>query len=286
MHLKEYFFPSLNVASKTQILTPLAKEERIPKIIHQTFHNSTLPPALMENVEKIKLMNPDWEYRFYDDADIADFIRKNYDLGILRQFSKINPIYGAARADLFRYLLMYKCGGIYLDIKSSLKKPLNEVIKADDCYLLSGWRDREKYQFEGWGKHVDANNVIYDEFQQWHIVATPGHPFLRATIENVLRNIDKYIPSLHGVGKPGVLNLTGPIAYTLSITPLLKMHPHRFVYSRSEMGFEYSVFNEYNDHKTLFKTHYSNLDESIIKLSNTKKIFSIAIKILKKLHLV
>lgn len=226
-------------------------------------------------------MNPEWEYRFYDDEDIVDFIKSNYDFRIINYFNRIDPIYGAAKADLFRYLLIYKCGGVYLDIKGSLKKPLSEVLKENDRYLLSGWRDKEKYQFDGWGVHSDVIKFTYEEYQQWHIVAAPGHPFLKAVIENVLRNIDNYDPGLHGVGKPGVLKVTGPVAYTLAIAPLLHLHKHRFVYSKSDMGFEYSIFSASDGHNALFKAHYSDLSDSIIKINGTKKISVLIFKLLK-----
>lgn len=226
-------------------------------------------------------MNREWEYRFYDDEDIVDFIKNNYDPQIINYFNRINPVYGAAKADLFRYLLMYKCGGVYIDIKSSLRKPLDEVLEEDDRYLLSGWKDNETSQFDGWGVHSDVNKFTYEEYQQWHIVAAPGHPFLKAVIENVLRNIDNYDPGLHGVGKPGVLIVTGPVAYTLSIAPLLHLYRHRFVYSKSDLGFEYSIFSASDGHNALFKTHYSDLRESIIKIEGAKKILVLIFKILK-----
>ena len=73
--------------------------------------------------------------------------------------------------------------------------------------------------FEGWGLHPECGP--YGEYQQWHIIAAPQHAFLRATISAVMWNIDNYSIEHHGVGKPGVLRTTGPIAYTKAITPLV-----------------------------------------------------------------
>lgn len=284
-YLRKYIFPSLNNKSKVNILTPFAEEEQIPKIIHQIYFsadNKSLPQAIQENINKIKVMNPDWEHRFYDDADIVDFIKNNYDSRILDYFNRINPKYGAAKADLFRYLLMYKCGGIYIDIKSSVNKPLNNIYNANDRYLLSSWRNKKGDQFAGWGLYPDLKSVANGEYQQWHIVASPGHPFLKAVIENVLSNIDNYIPTLHDVGKVGVVRVTGPIAYTLAIAPLLHIHKHRFVDSQFDMGFGYSIFSSAIDHNSIFKNHYSDLSESIIKIKGTKKILALVFNILKK----
>lgn len=282
MFLEKYILPSLNIKSGRNIITLVAEEKRIPRILHQTFHSKILPQVIQKNIDKIKVMNPEWEYRFYDDEDIVDFIKKNYDPQIINYFNRINPIYGAAKADLFRYLLMYKCGGVYIDIKSSLRKPLNDILKEDDRYLLSGWKDNETPQFDGWGVHAVVNNVVFEEYQQWYIVAAPGHPFLKAVIENVLRNIENYIPSLHGVGKPGVLNVTGPVAYTLAIKPLLHLHHHRIVHSQSDLGFEYSIFRSNDGHNSLFKMHYTDLSEPVINIEGTRKVLTGFIRILKE----
>lgn len=152
MFPKKHILPSLNIKSERNIISPVAEGQRIPKILHQTFHGKILPQAIQENIKKIRATNPEWEYRFYDNEDIVVFIQNNYDPYMVDYFNRINPKYGAAKADLFRYLLMYKCGGVYIDIKSSLRKPLDDVLKENDRYLLSGWKDKETPQFDGWGQ--------------------------------------------------------------------------------------------------------------------------------------
>lgn len=248
----------------------VAEGMEIPKIIHQTFYDKVLPPELQKNVDRLKALNPSWEYRFYDDTDIEQFITSNYPRLVWNYFCRIDNTYGAARADLFRYLLMYKCGGVYLDIKSSLSKPLGETIKPTDCYLLSHWNNGTGEQHESWGMYEELVGIAQGEYQQWHIACAPGHPFLKAVIEAVLANIDKYNPALHGVGKYGVLRVTGPIAYTIAINRLLPKQRFRIVDCRAELGFEYSIYKS-TDHQRTFTTHYSALKIPIIRLSAAKK---------------
>ncbi len=38
------------------------------------------------------------------------------------------PRYGVVLADIFRYLVIYNEGGVYLDIKSTVNRPLDEII--------------------------------------------------------------------------------------------------------------------------------------------------------------
>ena len=95
----------------------------IPKILHQTFYRRDLPPRVAANVAGMRARNADWEYRFYDDADSADFIRTKCSPRVFDQFNRINPEYGAARADIFRYLLMYEYGGVYLTSRAPRPGP-------------------------------------------------------------------------------------------------------------------------------------------------------------------
>ena len=115
---------------------------------------------------------------------LEDFIIKNYDKERLNLYTSINPEYGAARADYFRYLLLYKYGGVYLDIKSGMKKSLNHIIDKDDEYILCHWATKDNAKILG--------NTL-GEFQQWHIISKPKHPFLKA----VIKNVEKMLNLLH-----------------------------------------------------------------------------------------
>jgi len=228
----------------------------IPRVIHQTVRNkSKLHPVLKENIAFLRRSNPGWQHRLYDDDDIRSFIKQQYPPDVLARYKRINPTYGPARADFFRYLLMYRFGGVYLDAKSSVSRPLDELIEADDAYLLSRWNNRPGHRFHGFGLHAGLGPE--GEYQQWHIVAAPGHPYLQAVIARVTRNIDEYELTLQGTGKRGVLRVTGPIPYTEAIVPIVADHPHRIVDAEA-LGFVYSVTGgpgREMSHINLFPSH-------------------------------
>jgi hypothetical protein len=65
--------------------------------------------------------------------------------------------------------------------------------------------------------------------------------------------------------------VTGPIAYTASIAPILDKHPHRRVDSEADLGLHYTIYRqEYLRHVSLFKTHYSASQRSLVQLSGAK----------------
>lgn len=244
------------------------KSLAIPQLIHQTNADGNIHPAIEENIRTIKEINPDWDYKFYTNSDMEKFISSNYSREILKYWNSIDSNYGAARADFFRYLLMYQEGGVYLDIKSSTTKPLNDVLKPEDSFLLSHWHNLPGEQFAGWGIHPELQHIPGGEFVQWHIICIPKHPFLKSVIERVLNNIKHYDPNLFGVGKRGVLRLTGPIAYSLAIHPMLGSHSHRIADAETDLGLRYSIFSHQGQlaHEKLTKKHYSTLTHPIVRI--------------------
>jgi len=249
------------------MIPKLAMQARIPRVIHQTYYTKTaLPPPLQENICRIQQLNPDWEYRLYDDADIETFILQHYGQDLLNIYQRIDTAYGAARADLFRYLLIYAVGGVYLDMKSTITRPLDAVLLPDDRYILSKWDDDNYY---GWGLHPELAGIERGEFQQWHVIGVAGHPFLQAVIRQVLHNILHYDPHTVGVGFKGVIRTTGPIPYTLSIEALRPFHPYRQVEIERDLGIIYSIYDSQStdrnqNHRHISKKHYTELDIRVI----------------------
>lgn len=238
--------------------------DHIPQVIHQVYlSKNPLPVGLANNIQAIKAMNPGWEHRLYDDQAINAFILEHYGPEIANLFSKINPQYGAARADLFRYLLIYRCGGVYLDIKSTTVQPLERVLRSDDRFILSLWRNDPGEPHAGWGVHKEFGSDRKRELQQWHIIAAAGHPFLKAVIERVLTNIQNYRSWVHGVGNKGVWRTTGPIVYTLAIEPLMSSNSYRMVANETELSLQ---FNIYADHSNLFGRYYGLLTDPIVSM--------------------
>lgn len=246
-------------------LPEIQQNYRIPKIIHQTFGTAVLPPNLQENIDNLKSMNPDWEHRLYDDAACERLIGDVYGAKVLELYRRIDPDYGAARADLFRYLAVYAVGGVYLDIKSYFDRPISDVIGEDDAFIVAHWDNGADGAHPGFGLHPDVAHWPRGEIQQWHVISSAGHPFLRSVIAQVLGNIESYLPWRLGVGHIGVLRLTGPIVYTLAIEPLLDKYPHRFVDDTNEIGLQYSIGGNYS-HTTVFKKHYKFHTKPVTKL--------------------
>lgn len=143
----------------------------IPLNIYQTWHTKLLPPKMAESVNLIKKLNPRFNYQLFDDDECREFIKNNFDINVLDAFDRLIP--GAYKADLWRYCILYKNGGIYLDIKY---RPLNN------------FRFITMTEKEHWV--LDADNVaIYNAL----MVCNQGNEILLNAINRIVANVkNKY----------------------------------------------------------------------------------------------
>jgi mannosyltransferase OCH1-like enzyme len=113
---REQFFDELqeNLGVVQKDYEKMKENAVIPLNIYQTWHTKNLPTKMQENVNCLKRQNPEFKYYLYDDYDCREFIKKNFDKDVLNAFDTLIP--GAYKADLWRYCILYKNGGIYLDI--------------------------------------------------------------------------------------------------------------------------------------------------------------------------
>ena len=76
-----------------------------------------------------KAMGKHYQQEIITDDDYVPFLEKHFGKGhkILKALSVLNPKYGAAKADLMRYAIIYIKGGIYLDFKSCITKKLPKM---------------------------------------------------------------------------------------------------------------------------------------------------------------
>ena len=128
------------------------------------------------------------------------------------------------------------------------------------CYLIG-----EKVFLAG--KHLNWESCrVFNS----GLSCSPSHPFLSLTLANVLENIRHYDPSRMGVGKKGVLRLTGTIPYSRSIYRLRNFHPCR-IFDSEKAGLIYSIFGTKENplkHENKTHNHYSRQMSPIIKKVN------------------
>ncbi|MFD2161730.1 glycosyltransferase family 32 protein [Paradesertivirga mongoliensis] len=157
-----------------------------------------LPFITRWHVSNFRKKNPEYQYEFYDDGRIESFFETEFEDNVLQAYRRLNI--GAAKADMFRYAILLKKGGIYLDIDSGIKGRLSDFILPDDRAVITRERNPDLYV-------------------QWALVYEANHPFLKRTLDLVLENIslNKFPHDVHAT--------TGPTVYTKAINECLQQDP-------------------------------------------------------------
>ena len=230
---------------------------------------------IRDSIEAIKQRNRGWKIAIFTDDQQVDFIRDQYSSEVVDVYNRLNPVYGAARADFFRYLAIYKYGGVYLDIKSTCSVPLSAILRSDDELLLAQWDNQIGRPYEGWGLSPDVWFVPGGEYVNWFFAAVPNNPILLTVINQTMRNIVQYKPSGNMLGRNGILRITGPIAWTRSIFSAIKSIRregdfHLRIENCENLFLRYSIFDLPKEqhglmrHRKIFKDHYTKRDEPVV----------------------
>lgn len=146
----------------------------IPARIIQTGKSRDFSIKQRAFIANARLLNPDFEWCFFDDADVERFME--------REFPQYRPTFDGfafpiQRYDFFRYLAVFRLGGFYLDLDVLLATSLSEL-RALGCV----------FPFEG----LTFSELLRRRGMDWEIGnyafgAAAGHPFLDAVIRNCVR---------------------------------------------------------------------------------------------------
>ena len=165
-----------------------ATAPRIPRRVIQTFSTPVVPECLESGVRSWRERNPEWSYQYSIDAEQREFIRANFDAGVVAAYDALVP--GAYRADLWRYCNLYVHGGVYTDIKSQCDAALNQVLDDSLSFAIALERD-----------FVPRPAL----FNAW-IASVPKHPWMHAAIDECVRAVRR---RHYGAN---ALDVTGPCA--------------------------------------------------------------------------
>jgi mannosyltransferase OCH1-like enzyme len=165
----------------------------IPKILHQTWRSSDLPTQFRQWSSAWRALHPKWEYRFYDDAAVYRIVadRAPQWLGTFNALP-----HAVQRMDLFRYIIIYLDGGLYVDIDTIPFLPNDQLLAGSSCVLGIEF-SLKKSERSALGYPWQLANFIF--------AAAPAHPFMLQLIEQIARNGGKSCN-----GEDDVENTTGP----------------------------------------------------------------------------
>jgi hypothetical protein len=149
---------------------------------------------MQKAVDSITNLNPEYEHRICDDQDCEDYIRTHFPSQVMEAYQTLIP--KAFKADLWRYCVLYREGGVYMDIDFVELVPLRNILLEDDVFVSV--KDRPRYVGEC---------AVYQAF----IACVPELPAMKNVIDFCVNNILQR-------ERPGsCLAVTGPLAFGRAI---------------------------------------------------------------------
>ena len=109
---------------------------RIPNVVYQTWKISRLSSLHALGVKRFRKLNPDYGFRFFDDHAMDDYMTGNYAGHPILDVYKAIWV-PAMRADIWRYCVLFREGGIYCDIDSALSIPFRDLLSENPSEMLS-----------------------------------------------------------------------------------------------------------------------------------------------------
>lgn len=97
---------------------------QIPKTFYLTHSNHN--DLVDKRISQIKTIYPEFNVKFYDNNACKKFLESNYPDDHIKTFLKLRV--GAHKADFFRYCILYKNGGLYIDLDNVPQKNIWDLI--------------------------------------------------------------------------------------------------------------------------------------------------------------
>lgn len=132
---------------------------KIPKVIYMT-HKKKIPEQVINNW---KLLNPEYQFKFYDDNLCRLFIKNYYPSSYLEYFDWLSTHKGSGpiKGDFWRCLILYKWGGVYVDSDIEPLVPISNFLEKDVDFLTCN-----SYHNNNLNPHLiisRPNNIILEE---------------------------------------------------------------------------------------------------------------------------
>src|SRR5262245_8837961 len=148
---------------------------KIPKRIIQTDKSADLPLLARASRANLRLLNPDFEYLFFDDRQVEEFI----DAAV----PQYRPVFDSFPVRIqgfgfFRHLAVYRFGGFYFDTDVLLTSSLEDLL-GFSCVFPFEDMTLHRFLRNKYGMDWEIGNYGFG--------AAAGHPFLEAIIKNCVR---------------------------------------------------------------------------------------------------
>jgi len=160
---------------------PSAPSTRIPRIIHQTWSNKDVPEDFEPYIASWLQHHPTWEYRFWTDEDNRALVEEHFPSfldtfdGLTQGMPGFVRRLGIRQADAIRYMIMYKEGGVYVDLDFEALKPLDGLMQMQHELVMG----QEPLA------HANLLNGMERTVCNALLMSSAGHPFWKHVLDTI-----------------------------------------------------------------------------------------------------
>lgn len=201
----------------------------VPLVIYRTWANDILPMRMKEIIDRSIGLTPEFDNYLYTDEDCYNFIKDNFEPNVLNAYRCLKP--GAYKADLWRYCILYKNGGVYIDMKLELMTSFTEMIQSN----------REIFV---WDKLAPDSFAVWNGF----LATPPSNPIFKECIDEIVENCKNrnYRRSPLDVTGP---NLLGRILMAYKGDEFIKASPFKHDVKGMIRYNDIVIFKEYDGYR-------------------------------------
>lgn len=175
---------------------------KIPRKIHQTWKSSILPESTNLLANSWKEYHPDWEYYLWTDDDNLKFVHDFFpELTSIFEGFETN----IQRADAIRYLILFKLGGLYVDVDFECFTSFEPYLKEETCVFAV---EPEEHALANESLQKDVRDSPKKTFMICNafMACEPEHPFMKLIINELFNSTLIKIPDIN----VKVMETTGP----------------------------------------------------------------------------
>ncbi len=251
---------------------PIDEKRIIPNQIFQTWKTSFFDKEHASLLQAFRNNNKEISFHFFDDKKMINYMEEVWGKHPIFKVFTDTQI-GAAKADIWRYCILYDRGGIYLDIDSlilfkliNIPEDYSELISFENN-LLSKELRIDKYPYfqdmfseknKVFPKLMFPHNIILN----WAMIFKKAHIILDIAINFIVEHSHFFKKHTQFNMLNSVLHFSGPLVLTYSVWKYLQSEE-----SINQAGIDFNggaIFKAYTAGTYGSEKHYSAMNNQIL----------------------
>lgn len=248
---------------------------------------------MADHTKNLFARNPDWRVHIEGNPEKDDFMSKVFaNTSLLWAYEMIHPQCGAAKADIWRYAVLWTYGGAYIDDDSDIQRkfdqmvePLDEMIvtyekngyNGDTCYLPQ-YHMSDLFVYKKGGKGMTVEDGVEKRkvafhgrtLPNWAMFSAPRHKILERAMQNIVEiirsdyHMNPYVRSFRDAYTWNlVMCSTGPALFTGSAREVQFEDPEiKFKLASTDFKDYGGRFKAVSTRPSEVKGHYMNMGKT------------------------